>query len=285
MDATHTIQEGISMIQKLYERAAEYLMQYGFQVLGGIIIILIGWKMAQWVSNLFTGFCQKKHMDVTLTRFLAGAIKAVVLVFVFLMAIEKFGITISPLIASVSALIFGASFAIQAPLSNYAAGLSIILTRPFVVGNTITVKGVSGVVHEVKLPSTILMTEDGEKITVPNKEIVSEILRNSAEYKVVEQTVGISYSDDPRLAINAITNTLARFSKVAQNPVPQIGIEAFGDSSINIGMRYWVPTKEYYQTLYAVNLAIYEALEKARITIPFPQREIRVLSKESIPSQ
>ncbi len=272
------IQEGIKMAQKLWELAAEYLVKYGFQVLGGLIILFVGWKFADWAGNLFIKLGEKKKIDVTLTKFLANIVRVVILIFVSLMAVEKFGVTISPLIAAASALIFGASFAIQAPLSNYAAGLMVILTRPFVVGNTIQVKGVGGIVEEVKLPCTVLVTEDGEKITIPNKEIVGEILWNSAENKVVEKSVGISYSDDPEKAIEIIRRALAELPKVQKTPEPQIGIDAFADSSINIGMRYWVPTKEYYHVMHQANLGIYKALKAAKVTIPFPQREVRMLS-------
>lgn len=276
---TQKIQEGIQMAQKLGDLAVESLVKYGFQVFGGIVILFIGFKIANWAARLFTNFGHKKKFDITLTKFLANIIRGAILVFVALMAIEKFGVTINPLIAAASAMIFGASFAIQAPLSNYAAGLMVILTRPFVVGDTIKVKGFRGVVEEVKLPCTILSTEDGEKITIPNKEIVGEILWNSAKNTVVERTIGISYADDPQKAVDIIRESLSKQPKVQQIPAPQIGIESFGDSSINIGIRYWVPTKEYYHVMYAVNLVIYRAIQDAKIIIPYPQREVRIISK------
>jgi len=280
--ANQSLQEGMSMVQKLSDTVIDYLVRYGFQVLGGIVIIIVGMWLANWVAKFLFDTCRKRQMDVTLAKFLTLAVKGAILIFVFLMAVEKFGVTISPLIATVSAMIFGASFAIQAPLSNYAAGLSVIMTRPFTVGNTISVKGVHGVVAEVKLPCTILINGDGEKITIPNKDVVGEIVFNSGENKIVERMVGISYANDPQKAIGIIFETLRNFSKVTQNPTPQIGIDNFGDSSINIGIRYWVPTREYYQTLYQVNLGVYNALLKAGITIPFPQREVRILSKEAV---
>ena len=272
------IQEGILMVQKLGETAVELLVKYGFQVLGGLIILFVGFKLANWAAHLFINFGEKKKFDVTLTKFLAGIIRIAILVFVVLMAVEKFGVTINPLIAAASAAIFGASFAIQAPLSNYAAGLMVILTRPFKVGDTIHIKNFGGIVEDVKLPCTVLVTADGERITVPNKEIVGEILYNSAGNKVVEKSVGISYADDPERAVELIRSTLKKQSGVQQTPVPQVGIESFGDSSINIGMRYWVPTKDYYHAMYAANLAVFRALQQARITIPFPQREVRMVS-------
>ncbi len=270
-------------VHNVYNLILEYLVKYGFQVLMGLIIILIGWKIAGWLSGIFIGICQKKHLDITLTKFLAMVLKVIVLTFTALIALDKFGITISPFIASISAMIFGASFALQAPLSNYAAGLSIIFTRPFVVGNTITIKGYNGIVEEVKLPCTILATGDGEKITIPNKDIVGEVIVNSLENKVAESVVGISYGDDPAKAIQVIENALKTIHEIPSSPAPQVGIQAFGDSSINIGVRYWVPTKDYVKLVHATNLAIYNALKNFSITIPFPRRDLYIFSQDDAP--
>ena len=267
------------MAQTVYKDITEYLVKYGLQALGGMIILVLGFIAAGWVGRIFSDFGIKKKWDITLTHFLSGVIRLVIVIFAGLMALEKFGVTITPIIATVSAMIFGASFAIQAPLANYAAGLSIILSRPFAVGNTISVHGVSGIVHDIKLPCTVLITEDGETITVPNKEVVGQIIWNSAEYKVVEKTIGISYDSSPERAISVILGVLSKNPKVTQKPAPIVGIEGFGDSSINLGVRYWVPTKEYYNQLYSVNLAIFNAFKEAKITIPFPQREVRFLNQ------
>jgi small conductance mechanosensitive channel len=275
--ANQKIQESVQMAQKMWDMAAEYLVKYGFQVLGGLILLLIGYWMASHIASLFFKFTQKRKWDITLSKLLASFLKIIILIFVVMMSAEKFGITIAPLVAAASALIFGTSFALQAPLSNYAAGLMVIVTRPFVIGNTIQVQGVSGVVEEIKLPCTILVNEDGEKIVIPNKEIVGQILWNSAEHKVVEKTVGISYNNDPEAAIAVIVGVLKQIPKVTQQPAPIIGIESFGESAIVISLRYWVPTKEYFLVMHQANLAIYKALKESKITIPYPQREIRMI--------
>lgn len=268
--------ELISLASRSANLAADFLVKYSFQVLGGILILLVGLKLSHWLARAFLRFCDKRKMDVTLSRFLAGALRVVVMVFVIMIALEKFGITIAPLIAAGSALIFGGSFAIQGPLSNYAAGLSIIMGKPFVVGDTISVIGVSGVVEEVVLARTTLTTADGEKIYIPNKHIVGEVIHNSKGCKVVEAGVGISYSDDPEKAIQAIREALRRFPQVAETPAPQVGIKEFGDSSVNLRLRYWVPTRQYYQTQFDINLAVYKALQQAGVTIPFPQRDVHL---------
>jgi len=271
----------LETIQQIYNVAVEFIINYSFQILGAILILLIGGKLAGWLGRIVTQFCERKEIDVTLSRFLGNLVKIVVLAMVVIIAASKFGITIAPFIAALGALAFGSSFAIAGPLSNYGAGMAIIISRPFLVGNTITVQGVSGVVDEIRLAATILSTEDGEIITIPNKHIVGEILHNSFANKVVETTVGIAYEDDPEQAIAAIREVLTRTEGVCREPTPQIGLEDFGESSLDIGLRYWVPTKQYYQTLYQVNLAIHKALARAGITIPFPQRDVHLKQSKS----
>lgn len=271
--------EELTHVQEIAKTIIDFGVQYSFQILGALIILGIGIYVAGWLSRLVIRLCEKKEMDVTLTIFLGRIVKLVILTFVIIMAMGKFGFSIAPLIAALGAMAFGASFALQGPLSNYGAGMVIILTRPFVVGDTILIEGVNGVVEEVTLSTTILSTEDGERITIPNKRVVGEILTNSFENKIVEAVVGISYDDDPEKAINIIREIMSAFSQIPADPSPQIGIEEYADSSINIGMRYWVPTKSYYETLYAVNLAVYKKFKEAGITIPFPQRDVHIQSK------
>ena len=265
-------------LQKFINTAVEFLTNYSFQVLGAIIVLVAGHFIGRWVEGIVLKLCEKKKLDITLSKFLASCAKMAVMTFAILIALGKFGITIAPFIAMLGAGAFGASMALQGPLSNYGAGLSIILGHPFVVGDTVTVTGRSGMVQEVTLSSTILTDEDGVKITIPNKHIVGEIIHNSFKNTIVENKVGISYSDDPEKAIQVIQKTIAGFKEVAETPKPQVGLQEFGDSSINIGCRYWIPTTKYFQTLCAINLAIHKALTAASITIPFPQREVRIVS-------
>ena len=278
------MKEELSTLQKLIDTLVEFFVNYSFQVVGAVIILIIGVLIAHSVTDIFLKFTETKKWDITLSKFLAGGIKILILGFAVLIALGKFGITIAPFIAALSALTFGASFAIQGPLSNYGAGISIIMGRPFVVGNTITVAGVSGVVQEVKLACTILTNEEGVKITIPNKHIVGEILYNSQENRLAEGLVGISYDSDPEMAIGVVRRTVEQFSEVTKDPRPQIGIRDFGDSAVNIGYRYWVPTAKYFQITYAVNLAIYKALQTAKIPIPFPQRDIHIISQPATAS-
>lgn len=273
------VERDLAAVQKLVTTITEFSVNYSFQVIGALIILVAGVFLGKWAAKLTLQLCEKRKTDVTLGRFTASIVKGLVVVFAVIIALGKFGITIAPFIAAIGAIAFGATYAVAGPLSNYAAGLAIILGRPFIVGDTISVAGVAGEVDEVKLANTALVTEDGEKITIPNKHIIGEILVNSKAFRIVEGSVGISYADDPEKAISTISQVLGQFENVSQKPGPQVGIEKFDSYSVNIGYRYWVPTSKYFHTLYAVNLSIYKAVRGAGITIPFPQTEVTMKSK------
>jgi small conductance mechanosensitive channel len=267
----------INAAERYMDMFIEFGVKYGFQVLAAVITLIIGLIIARWLSRLVVRVSVKRNLDDTLSRFLGNVVKLIIIGFVLIMALGKLGIAITPLIAALGAVAFGSSLALSGLLSNYGAGLNIIISRPFVVGNTIKVKGVSGVVEEIGLGATQLSNEDGEEITIPNRHIVGEILTNSFENKVVEMTIGISYNDDSQQATRIIREALKNIPAIVDSPAPQIGIQEFADSCVNIGMRYWVPTKQYFQILYQANLAVYTALNEAGITIPFPQRDIHMV--------
>ena len=271
----------IASLSTIADRAITYLVDYSFQMVGATIILVAGFFLSNWVAVAVAKLCEKRGLDITLRHFLSSFAKIAVIAFAVIMALSKFGITIAPFIAAIGAAAFGATYALQGPLSNYGAGLAIILGRAFLVGDTIAVAGVFGVVEEVTLAHTTLITEDGVKITVPNKHIVGEILHNSGEYRIVESSVGIGYDADPTKAIEVIAQALAGFPQLKSGTAPQIGIDDFRDSSVAIGYRYWVPTQRYIETMHGVNLAVYQALGRAGITIPFPQRVVTVKKEQN----
>ena len=162
------MQEELKAAQKVINLIIDFFVNYSFQVVGAIVILVVGILVARAVASFLMKFFERKELDVTLSKFTTGAAKVTILGFAIIIALGKFGITIAPFIAALAAMAFGASFAIQGPMANYGAGLVIILTRPFVVGNTITVSGVNGIVEEINLGTTILTDEDGVKITIPN---------------------------------------------------------------------------------------------------------------------
>ena len=156
------MEKELESVQKFYNLIIEFFVNYSFQIVGAVIVTIIGVYVAKKVATYVEKFCLSKDMDVTLTSFIAAAVKIVIIVGTVVIAIGKLGITITPFIAAIGAMSLGAGLALQGMLSNFGAGVSIIATRPFVVGNTINIQGVSGVVKVVKLGYTVLITEDNE---------------------------------------------------------------------------------------------------------------------------
>ncbi len=272
------MEKELETVQKMLDSVITFFINYSFQVIGAFIILIAGFLVGRWVYKIVLRMCLKKELDTTLSQFLASCCKIAIIACAGIVAMNKFGITIAPFIAAIGAAAFGATYAIQGPLSNYGAGLAIILGRQFLVGDTISVAGADGVVTDIKLACTILETEDGVTVTIPNKHVVGEILHNSKGYRIVEGSVKINYSDNPDVAIGLIQDSLANLAGVSDDPQPQVGIENFGDSAMAVGYRYWVPSHTYFQNLHTANMAVYRTLKNNGITIPLPPRQLAIVS-------
>jgi small conductance mechanosensitive channel len=273
------IGEHLDLINQVYQLLVDLAVNWSFKLVGAVIVLIAGFLVGRWIANLLLRVMEKREVDVTLRQFIASTVRIIVLIMFGVVALSQLGISITPLIAAIGGMAIGLSLALQGPVSNYGAGLVIILTRMYRVGDTITTQGCSGQVEDISLAATQLRAEDGELVVIPNKHIVGEIHTNSEANRIVEGMIGIAYSADPKVAIKTIEEVLSAAAGVAQDSPAVVGIAEFGDSSINIEYRYWTPTGGYFQTIHAVNLAIFEAFGSNNISIPFPQREIRLLNE------
>ena len=271
-------QEELDQMSNLYNMLVTYMVTYSFQIFGAMVVLVLGVFVGRRVSDLVLVLCAKKSLDITLSRLFASAVRIAIIVFVVLIALPKMGIQVTPFMAAVGALGLDAGLAVQGLLSNYGAGLRIIFTRPFVNGGIIRVKGVFGVVKEVHLAFTLLSNEDDELIIILNKHIASEILYNSQTDTILELAVGVAYDSDLDTAMKAISSKLAAIDGLSNERAIQIGIDEFGDSSIDIAARAWAKTQSFHKIRFASDQAIKEALSEASIVIPFLQHEMRVLS-------
>ncbi|WP_428617803.1 mechanosensitive ion channel family protein [Shewanella sp.] len=270
------LEQELAQLQNVYTLLTEFLVKYSFQLVGALLIFMLGLWVANKVSNLVARQFEKHEIDITLSNFVSNLVRIIIIIMVGIIALGKLGISITPMVAAIGAASLGAGLALQGMLSNYAAGVTIIVTRPFVVGNTIEIQGVSGVVKSIHLGLTLLTNEEGEVISIPNKHIVGEILHNSFSDKLVEIRFNISYSSDANQVLAIAQQVLDANKEVNQERPPQIGINGFNSIGLEIGLRYWVPTNSYYQNKYQVNLELINALRQEGIEIPCPVREIHI---------
>ena len=272
------MEQEIQQFTAIYTQITSFLVNYSFQIIGAIIVVLAGTLVASKVRDGVLTLCRRRALDITLSGFIANTIRLIIIAMVTIIAMGKLGISVTPFVAAIGALSLGAGLAVQGLVANYGAGFNIILARPFVVGDTIAVKGVGGIVEEVHLAYTLLRDEDGVRISVPNKHIVGEILHNSQRDSIVEILVGVAYQSDPRRAITHIQEALQTVEGISTERAPQVGIDSFGQSSLNLGIRFWARTEMRFESQYLTNLAIHDALKAAGITIAYPQQEVRLLS-------
>ncbi|MBT5414533.1 MAG: mechanosensitive ion channel family protein [Rhodospirillaceae bacterium] len=264
-ETVEQVESNLKTLTVLLEKATEFVVAYGFQILGALLFLAIGLKISGWMARRVVDLGARRNFDPTLTRFGGNVVRVLLVGLVIIISLSNFGVTIAPLVALAGAIAFGGTLAIQGPLSNYGAGLAIILTRPFRVGNTIEVQGIYGVVDEITLGYTRLTGEDGEMITVPNKEVVGQVIVNSHESRAVETRIFLSGDQDPAAAIGAVRAVLDETAGDEGFPPPQVGIHDFAYGGVVIGARFWVPSLKYFQRRYTVNEAIHAALDKAGI--------------------
>ena len=265
--ATSDLAPNMETAERIYEVVIEFVVTYSFQIIGALIIFGAGVVVAGWASNVLQRVLERRNVDVTLRIFIAGAAKLLLIGLAGIIALGNLGISITPFIAAIGGLAVGASLAIQGPISNYGSGLIVILTRMYRVGDTITVQACSGVVTEISLATTRLKAEDGEDIIIPNRQIVGEIHRNSYANRIVEGRVGIAYGENANRAVEIIRAVIAGHDGIAPEPRPLVGIEAFGEWTIHVGYRVWMPTRRYFELMYSLNLAVLNALDAEGIKL------------------
>ena len=263
----------------LVNQVGEFIITYGFQLLGALFVFLLGLKGASWVARRVVKLARRNGLDETLSRFFGNVVRIGLLIILVIVTLGNFGISIAPLIAVAGAGAFGLTVALQGPLSNYGAGLVLIATRPFSVGDTISVKGTFGVVRDIALAHTKLEGEDGERITVPNRDVVGAILVNSEAYRVVETRITLAHDQDVEKAREVVLAAIKRelpTTKIKQDeegdewsiaPDPQVGVEDFTNGGVILGARYWVPSLSYFKNRYQVNGAALKALQDAGVSL------------------
>jgi len=259
-------------VGKFYNIVVEFFVNYSFQIVGAIIIFIIGIIASRYVYRFILKLLLKNNVDETLSNFLANFIRFLVVLMMAVLALGKLGISIAPFIAALGALSLTAGLALQGSVANFAAGVVLVATKPFKVGDTITIHDVYGEVEEIKLGYTVLVNEDKEQITIPNKYMIGDVLVNSFSYRIVEGSVLISYDSDIDKAIESIKNLLKDDESISGDNELIVGVEKFCEGGVSIGYRYWVPTKSFFKIQYRINLEVLKALQNAKIEIPLLMR-------------
>ncbi len=256
----------------------DLIIRYGFQVLGAIVILGVGVLLARWVGNMTQRWLDRQRLEPPVRTLIVRFVRIVVLLFVLVVALDKFGVQIAPLVAGIGVAGLGIGIALQGVLGNVIAGLSIIFTKPFRVGEYIELLDVHGEVTAIELFSTTLVHLDRSRVVIPNRKVVGEILHNFGTIRQLHLSVGIAYDSDLNEALAIVRDILGENPRVLKEPTPVNGITVLADSAITIAVEPWVSVKDYVSAQAELYQAIVERFRASNIEIPFPRREVRMLT-------
>jgi small conductance mechanosensitive channel len=263
------------------ETILNYLTTKGFSLLGAMLVTIGGIFVAHWVGKLVFNWLSRRQLEPPLRMLLTRIVKLLIIALALLIAVGTLGVQIMPLVAGLSVVGVGVGLAMQGVLGNLVAGLLIIFTKPFRVGEYIEIIGVQGQVDTIELFNTVLLHPDRSRIVIPNRKIVGEVLHNHGTIRQLSLSVGISYDANIPKTMALVREILSGNSRVLKELAPGVGVSTLADSSINITVAPWVSVSDYGAARGEIYQAIVERFRDAGIAIPFPQREIRMLNGEA----
>ena len=271
-------QNAAAVVMNWKDTIIDFVIRYGFQIVGAIIILGVGAFLASWVGKLANGWMIKQKLELPIRTLVVRVVKLLVFALAVILALDKFGVQITPLIAGIGVAGAGIALALQGVLGNLAAGLQIIFTKPFRVGEYIELLGVHGQVSSIELFSTTLLHVDQSRVKIPNRKIIGEVLHNYGATRQLNLKVGVSYRSDVEQVLAAVREVLAASPHCLKTPEPMVGIGEFEGSAICILVRPWVRVEDYVAAPMEIYLAIVKRFRERGIEMPFPQREVRILN-------
>jgi small conductance mechanosensitive channel len=262
------------------EEARDLIIHYTPSVLGGIAILIIGWMISRIVArSLGAALGKVERVDATLRNFFVSLVRYLILIFTVLAVLSAFGVQTASLIAIFGAAGLAVGLALQGTLSNVAAGVMLLLFRPFKVGDYIDGGGgAAGTVKDLSLFVTELATPDNVKVVVPNSLLWGATLKNYSYHPTrrVDFLLGISYDDSIDTAFEVIHEVIAADGRIHAEPAPQVVVGELADSSVNIIVRIWAPSADYWGLNFDLTKRFKESLEAKGLTIPYPQRDVHM---------
>ena len=270
-------------ITDLWQSLESQVALYGSQVVLAIVALIIGWWLVNRIASWADKSMHKSIPDETLAKFLSSGFEIVLKVLLVISVASMVGIETTSFIAVLGAAGLAVGLALQGSLSNFAGGVMILIFRPIQVGDYVAAQGHEGTVKDIGIFVTTLLTLDERTIVIPNGPLANDSITNYSrnETRAVEVTIGISYSDDIKVAQTAMQAVLQNDARIIQDKANLVGVSNLGDSSVDFLVRAFVKNEDYWDVFFDLRPALKAAVEGAGATIPFPQRDVHLLQDAS----
>jgi len=254
-------------------------VRFGPKLLVATLILIAGFVVSRWVARWFARALSRIDLEPPVRMLLMRVVRLLVVMLFVIMALQNMGVELLPLLAGLSVAGAAVALATQGVLSNVAAGLTIIFTKPFRVGQYVQIVGVEGQVETITLFSTTLSHTDRSMIVIPNRKVVGEILHNYGRIRQLDVAVGVAYDTDLNSALAAIQEILRSNPRVLKDPAPFIQTTQLGNSAVVVAVKPWVSVADFGDATGEINKAIVETFRGRGIVIPYPQHEVRLLAQ------
>jgi small conductance mechanosensitive channel len=272
------VQEVVDLVGTVKTQLVRHGIDYGLQIFGAVVILVIGFVSARLVGGFVDRSLQRTQLEPHLRHLLVRVAKGLVLLFTAVVCLDKFGVQVTALVAGISVAGVAGGFALQGVLGNVAAGISIMFSKYFKIGEYIEIGSTRGQVEAIQLSMTVLRTLEDARVIVPNRKIVGEIIFNYGAERRVPLTVEVAYREDLDKALRTVHEVLAANPRVIQGRSPQVGITKLNDSGIEITMRPWCKAEDYWDVHFEIYRAMVDRFRSLHVEIPYPQREVRLLN-------
>ncbi|UCH82829.1 MAG: mechanosensitive ion channel [Candidatus Latescibacterota bacterium] len=270
-------------LESIYGQLVHFATSYGIKIIGAILILIVGRFAAGFFRRIVRKVLTSRDVDAAVVSFAGSLCYALVLTMAVIASLAKFGVETTSFVAVIGAAGFAIGFALQGSLSNFAAGVLILVLRPYRVGDFIEAAGVSGSVKEIQLFTTVLATPDNIRILVPNGRVYGEVIKNitANPTRRVDMVVGIGYTSSIKKAYEILKELVNADSRVLSDPAPTIAVAELADSSVNFVVRPWVKKEDYWAVKFDLTEKIKHTFDEQGIEIPFPQRSIHMVTEDA----
>jgi small conductance mechanosensitive channel len=266
---------------------AGWISLYAFNIIGALLIFIVGKWLARKIADLLAKLMEKSDVDGTLVNFLRNLAYYTMVVLVVVAAVGKLGVNTTSFLTIIGAAGLAIGLALKDSLSNFAAGVMLVLFKPFTIGDVVSTAGITAKVEKITIFNTLFCTPDNQLVIVPNNKIISDIITNinAKDTRRIDLVVGISYTDDMVQTKNILEGLAKADSRILTDPATTIAVAELADSSVNLVFRPWVKTADYWGVRFDLTESIKNALDEAGISIPYPQQDVHLFVEKEEAAQ
>lgn len=277
--ATPEIPKSLSQLDVVIQKLIDSGLSAGKHIIAAVVIFIVGRFLIRLLNRLVASILLRRHIEESVQTFLSSLVNIILTILLIITVIGALGVNTTSFAALIASAGVAIGMALSGNLQNFAGGLIILLFKPYRVGDFIDVNGVQGTVREIQIFHTIILTPDNKAVYLPNGSTSSATITNYSreDKRRIEWSFGIDYGEDVNRARTAILSVITADTRILPDPAPFVAVGGLSDSSVDIIVRVWVPTEEYWNVYFDMHQRVYETFNEQKINFPYPQQTVHLV--------